>query len=143
MPNCGGALRFNGRCISQIPAEIRLSSLRRRIELAHNCEVFVADLLEQSGHRFEIPCVARRLGFSETLSEKSSADSTRARLECMCRALDRFRTSFFHRLLQSREARGSILHERLDQRPDDVLDSSLAKVPAEARQVYVRRFWAL
>lgn len=103
----------------------------------------MANLLEQPAHRFEVSSVAPCLGFSKTLSEKSGADSTCARFEGVCRAFDRFRTSFFHRLLQSREARWGILHERLDQRTDDVLDASLAQVQAKARQIYVRRLWGV
>ena len=65
----------------------------------------------------------------------------------MCRTLNRFRTSFFHRLLQSREAPGSILNEGMEQSSDYVFDAGLPKVRAEAREVNVgrcvRSVWAL
>jgi hypothetical protein len=118
---------------------IAFSFLRRRLELAHDCQVFVPDLLQQPRDRFEVACAAGGFGLSQSLSEKSSADSTSARFECVRRALNRFRVSVFHRLLESREARGSIFHERLEQSPDYVLDAGFAKVRAKARQVYVRR----
>jgi hypothetical protein len=115
------------------------ASSERRLELAHDCQVFVADLLQQPRDRFEVAGRASSLGLSQSLSEKSSSDSAGARFECVRRALNRFRVSFFHRLLQGREARGSILHERLEQSPDYLLDAGFAKVCAKARQVYVRR----
>jgi hypothetical protein len=99
----------------------------------------VADLVEQLCHRFEVSCAPSRLGLCQTLSKNGGADSTSARPECVCRALNRYRVSFFHRLLQSREARGGIFHERLEQSPDYVLDAGFAKIRAKARQVYVRR----
>jgi hypothetical protein len=100
----------------------------------------VADLLEQLGHRFDVSSTARRLGPRQSLSEKRGADRSRARLECVCRALDRFRISFFHCLLESSEAYGSILDERIEQGPDYVFDAGVAKVRAETLQVYVRRW---
>lgn len=88
----------------------------------------MADLLEQRGHRFEVSCATRRLGLCQVVSENSGADSTGARFESVCRALDRFRISFFHRPFQSRESCGSILHERVEQSLDYVFDACLTKV---------------
>jgi hypothetical protein len=113
--------------------------MRRCLELAHDCQVFVTDLLEQPSHRFEVSGTARCLRLCQALSENSGADRSGARFECVCRALNRFRTSFFHGLLQSCKAPGSILNEGVEQSCDYVLDASLAKVCAEARQVYMRR----
>jgi hypothetical protein len=118
---------------------LHFSFLRHRHELAHDRQIFVAYSLEQPGYRFEVSGAAAILGLSEIFSEKSSADGTRARFECVRRALNRFRVTIFHRLLESCEVRGSILHESLEQSPDYLLDAGFAKIRAKARQVYVRR----
>jgi hypothetical protein len=118
-----------------------MSLTRCRRELAQNCLMLVTDLLEQHGDRFQIAGTSGRLGFRQTVGEKCRAYCAGARLERVRRGLDRFGISLLDRLLQSSEAPGTVLGERVEQRTDHVLDTGLGKVSAKALHVYARRSW--
>lgn len=68
----------------------------------------------------------------------SRANGARARFERVRCALDRFGISIPRGLLQRRESYGSVFGERGEKIAEHFLDASLAKVRAEALQVYAR-----
>jgi hypothetical protein len=116
-----------------------LSFLRHLAELAYNFQAFGADAFEQPSDGCEAAATAGGLDLSEAIGENRGADSARAGLERVCRALDRFGISFVDRLLQCREAPGTILNKSVEENSQHLLYATFAKVSAEALNVYVWR----
>jgi Leu/Phe-tRNA-protein transferase len=87
----------------------------------------------------EVAASGCRLDFAKAIGENSCADSSRARLERVCRALDRLGVSFLDCQLESLEASGTILRERIEENCQHLLNAAFTKVRSEALDIYAWR----